>query len=122
MNYSVKERQANSDTPNWNLQDAHSKNYEVKFRPDILSKRSTAIRFLAYTNYANVSDYYQAIEQYQQKCAVDENMQALNINDLAQQVSPKYGFVLNSEQNVTETLRACVRLVGMKDRMRVRLI
>jgi len=81
-----------------------------------------AIRFLAYTNYANMGDYHEAIEQYQHECAVDENMHTLNIDGHPQQASLKYDLGLNSEQDVTEMLRSCIRLIGMKDRLRVRLM
>jgi len=50
-----------------------------------------AIRFLAYTKYANMGDY-QAIEQYQHERAAGENIQAPNIGGHPQYASTKYGF------------------------------
>jgi hypothetical protein len=79
---------------------------KLNFCPEILSKRSTAIRFLAYTNYANIGDSHQAIEQYQYERPAGENIQAPNIDDHLQYVSIKYGFGLNIEQKITKRLRA----------------
>lgn len=47
-----------------NLQDAHSENFEFEFRPNLLSGRDTAVRALAFTNYANMGDYHQAIDLF----------------------------------------------------------
>ncbi len=47
-----------------NLQDAHSENYELEFRPGLIEDRDTAIRLLAFTNFANMGDYHQAIDLF----------------------------------------------------------
>jgi high affinity Mn2+ porin len=39
-----------------NLQDAHAENYEIELRPTLLKKRSSVIRLLAFTNFANMGD------------------------------------------------------------------
>jgi high affinity Mn2+ porin len=48
-----------------NLQDAHSENYELEFRPGLIENRDTAIRLLAFTNFANMGDYHQAIDLFE---------------------------------------------------------
>src|SRR5258708_5677616 len=47
-----------------NLQDAHSENYELEFRPRLIDQRTTALRLLAFTNFANMGDYHQAIDLF----------------------------------------------------------
>ena len=48
-----------------NLQDAHSENYELELRPSLIEKRSTTIRLLAFTNFANMGDYHEAIDLFE---------------------------------------------------------
>jgi high affinity Mn2+ porin len=101
---------ANGDTLEWNLQDAHSENFEVEFRPVILPARSTAIRFLGYMNHANMGNYHEADSLFEEQRVAGENVQAPNIDDHPQQVSMKYGFGFNAEQEITGTLRAYTRV------------
>ena len=97
-------RRANGLNLQKNLQDAHSENYELEFRPSLIEKRDTAIRLLAFTNFANMGDYRQAIELFEQgKTPVPE------ITDHPRRVKLKYGFGVNSEQEFTEYLRGFIR-------------
>ncbi len=87
-----------------NLQDAHSENYEIEFRPGLIPKRFTAVRLLAFTNFANMGDYHQAIDLFEAgKTPVPE------ITDHRMQNTLKYGFGINAEQEFTEYLRGFVR-------------
>ena len=87
-----------------NLQDAHSENYEIEFRPRLIKDRVGAVRILAFTNFANMGDYHQAIDLFAQgKTPVPE------ITDHPQQTELKYGFGVNAEQEFTDYLRGFAR-------------
>ena len=57
-------KRANRLTLQKNLQNAHSENYELEVRPELLDVRDTAIRFLGFTNFANMGDYHQAVDLF----------------------------------------------------------
>jgi len=87
-----------------NLQDAHSENYELEFRPGLIENRYAAIRLLAFTNFANMGDYHQAIDLFEAgKTPTPE------IDDHRMQTTLKYGFGVNAEQEFTEYLRGFAR-------------
>jgi high affinity Mn2+ porin len=97
-------RRANGLNLQKNLQDAHSENYEIEVRPELIPKRFTAVRLLAYTNFANMGDYHQAIDLFEAgKTPVPE------ITDHRMQNTLKYGFGINAEQEFTDYLRGFVR-------------
>lgn len=101
---------ANGDTLEWNPQHAHAENYEIEVRPTLLARRSTVIRLLAFTNFANMGDYHQAIVQYETNLAHGLKPKAPNIDAHHNQIAMKYGFGLNMEQELTETVRVYSRL------------
>jgi len=87
-----------------NLQDAHSENYELEFRPGLIKDRVTVVRLLAFTNFANMGDYHQAVDLFAQgKTPVPEITVHPRRTDL------KYGFGVNAEQEFTGYLRGFVR-------------
>ncbi len=87
-----------------NLQDAHSENYELEFRPGLVKDRFTAVRLLAFTNFANMGNYHEAIDLFEQgKTPTPE------ITDHPMQVKLKYGFGINAESEFTDYLRGFVR-------------
>jgi high affinity Mn2+ porin len=87
-----------------NLQDAHSENYEIEVRPELIRERLTAVRFLAFTNFANMGDYHQAIDLFEAgKTPVPQ------ITDHRMQNTLRYGFGINAEQEFTDYLRGLVR-------------
>ena len=87
-----------------NLQDAHSENYELEFRPPLVENRRTAIRLLGFTNFANMGDYHQAIDLF-----LAAKTPTPEIDAHPRQVSLKYGFGLNVEQELTDYLRGFMR-------------
>lgn len=87
-----------------NLQDAHSENYELEFRPGLIKDRFTAVRLLAFTNFANMGDYHQAIDLFEQG-----QTPTPEIDDHRMQTTLKYGFGINGEQEFTGYLRGFVR-------------
>jgi len=97
-------RRANGLNLQKNLQDAHSENYEIEVRPELIPRRFTAVRFLAFTNFANMGDYHQAIDLFEAgKTSVPD------ITDHRMQNTLKYGFGINAEQEFTDTIRGFVR-------------
>ena len=97
-------KRPNGMTLQKNLQDAHSENYELEFQPSLLAGRNTDLHLLAFTNYANMGDYYQANALFREgKTPTPE------IGEHPQQVDLKYGFALNAEQDFSETLRGFIR-------------
>jgi len=87
-----------------NLQDAHSENYELEFRPSLIENRDTTVRLLAFTNFANMGDYHQAIDLFEQG-----RTPTPEIDDHHMQTTLKYGFGINAEQEFTDYLRGFVR-------------
>ncbi len=97
-------KRANGLNVQKNLQDAHSENYELEFRPPLMEHRRTAIRLLGFTNFANMGDYHQAIDLFLAGKTLTPEVTAH-----PQQVSLKYGFGLNVEQEFTDYLRGFMR-------------
>jgi high affinity Mn2+ porin len=87
-----------------NLQDAHSENYELEFRPHIIAKRNTAVRVLAFTNFANMGDYHRAIDLF-----LAGKTATPDVTAHPPHVALKYGFGINAEQDFTDDLRGFAR-------------
>ncbi len=88
-----------------NLQNAHSENFELQFRPELIRARSGAIRLLAFTNYANMGSYHDAISLF------DEGRTSTpQIDAHPQQTRLKYGFGVNFEQEFSQVLRGFLRV------------
>jgi high affinity Mn2+ porin len=97
---------ANGDTLEWNPQKAIAQNYELDFRPPLVRDRSTVIRALAFTNFANMGDYHDAIDQFEEN---RKTMTVPNITTHRFNTTLKYGFGLNVEQELTEQARLFMR-------------
>ncbi|HEY6417785.1 MAG TPA: carbohydrate porin [Candidatus Binataceae bacterium] len=87
-----------------NLQDAHSENYEVELRPELIENRSTVIRLLGFTNFANMGDYHQAIDLFAQGVT-----HVPDITAHPRRTKLKYGFGVNAEQEFNDYLRGFFR-------------
>jgi high affinity Mn2+ porin len=87
-----------------NLQDAHSENYELELRPRVIARRTTTVRLLAFTNFANMGDYHQAIDQF-----LAGKTPTPDVTAHPRQVALKYGFGINLEQQLTGDLRGFAR-------------
>jgi hypothetical protein len=97
-------KRANGMTLQKNLQNAHSENFEFELRPSLLSGRPTVLRLLAFTNYANMGAYHQAIDLF-----LERKTPTPQITAHPQQTALKYGFAINAEQEFTADLRGFVR-------------
>jgi high affinity Mn2+ porin len=96
---------ANGIVLDWDLARARAENYEVEYHPELLAKRSTVIRALAFENHANMGVYRQAIDGY-----LSGHDPVPDITLYRKQGRVKYGFGLNGEQELTDLWRAFFRL------------
>ena len=83
----------------WKPWQAHAENFEYELRHGLLPKKAGVLRALAYTNYANMGIYRQAIAQFEQGL-----VPAPDITNHPWHITRKYGFGLNVEQNLTQYL------------------
>ena len=97
---------ANGINLEWNPQREIAENYELDFRPPILRDHPTVIRVLAFTNFANMGDYHDAIDQFEENRST---MRTPNIDAHPYNTTLKYGFGLNMEQELTQDVRLFMR-------------
>lgn len=96
---------ANGIKLDWNIARARGENFEVERHAELIPKRQTVIRALAFVNHANMGSYRDAINGYLSgKDAVPD------ITLYRKQGTVKYGFGLNGEQELTSLWRAFGRL------------
>jgi hypothetical protein len=85
----------------WKVWQAHAENFEYELRHGVIPKKAGVIRLLAYTNYANMGIYRQAIANFEAHLTpVPE------ITDHPWHITRKYGFGVNVEQDLTRHLTA----------------
>ena len=86
----------------------HAENFEYELRHGLIPKKSGVVRLLAYTNYANMGIYRDAIVQFEDHSApLPEAVP--EITNHPWHVTRKYGFGINLEQNLTQYLTAFAR-------------
>ena len=85
----------------WRPWQVHAENWEFELRRGVLPKKSGAVRVLAYTNYANMGIYRDAVAQFQEGL-----VPVPEITNHPWHVTRKYGFGVNLEQNLTRYLTA----------------
>ena len=97
-------RVANGIDFQWNLERARAENIELELRPRLFSKKATILRLLSYINHANMGDYRQAIQQFEegQTSVPDVTSHPLT-------VAVKYGFGANVEQPLFDGVAAFAR-------------
>ena len=96
---------ANGITLDWNIVRAGGQNLEFEVRPELLKRRQTVFRALAFLNRANMGSYNEAIGGYLSGKDVTPD-----ITLSRRQGRVKYGFGLNAEQELSTTLRVFGRL------------
>lgn len=96
---------ANGITLDWNIARARGENFEVEHHMQLLPKRATVVRGLAFVNHANMGNYREAIDGY-----LSGKDPTPDITLYRKQGRVKYGFGLNFEQELTPLLRAYGRL------------
>jgi high affinity Mn2+ porin len=88
----------------WKPWQAHAENFEYELRHGMIPKKPGVIRLLAYTNYANMGIYRQAVASFEAGLtAIPE------ITDHPWHITRKYGFGVNLEQNLLPHLTAFAR-------------
>jgi high affinity Mn2+ porin len=88
----------------WRPWQAHAENWEYELRHGLVPKKGGVIRLLAYTNYANMGIYRNAIAQFQAGLVT-----APNITNHPWHITRKYGFGANLEQNLARDMTAFAR-------------
>jgi high affinity Mn2+ porin len=88
----------------WKPWQAHAENWEYELRHGAVPKKAGVVRLLAYTNYANMGIYRDAIAQFQEGLAP-----LPDITNHPWHITRKYGFGINVEQELTRYLTAFAR-------------
>jgi high affinity Mn2+ porin len=88
----------------WRPWQAHAENYEFELRRGLIPKKEGVIRLLAYTNYANMGIYRDAIANFE-----DGLTPIPNVDEHPWHITRKYGFGVNLQQNLTRYLTAFAR-------------
>jgi len=95
----------------WKPWQAHAENFEYELRHGIIPRKSGAIRLLAYTNYANMGIYRQAIANFEAG-----HTPVPDITNHPWHITRKYGFGINLEQNLARYLTAFGRFGWNNDK------
>jgi len=85
----------------WKPWQAHAENFEYELRHGVIPRRSGVIRVLAFTNYANMGIYRDAVAQFQKGLVPRPD-----ITNHPWHITRKYGFGINLEQSLTHNLTA----------------
>jgi high affinity Mn2+ porin len=88
----------------WKPWQAHSENFEYELRHGLIPKKSGVVRLLAFTNYANMGIYSQAIANFEIGLTPIPE-----ITGHPWHITRKYGFGVNLEQNLLPHLTAFAR-------------
>src|ERR1700733_3347851 len=88
----------------WKPWQAHAENFEYELRHGLIPKKSGVVRLLAYTNFANMGIYRQAVAQFKEGLVPVPDITAHPWH-----VTLKYGFGANIEQNLAPNLTAFAR-------------
>lgn len=106
---------ANGLDLDWAFSRAHAQNWEFELRkglmaPFISSKRHGAVRLLSFRNNAHMGDYRQSVQQF-----LAGKIATPDITTTERFGAVKYGFGLNTEQEVTDSLRLFARIGWNED-------
>ena len=85
----------------WKPWQAHAENFEYELRHGVIPKKSGTVRLLAFTNYANMGIYRDAVAQFQKGLVPRPD-----ITNHPWHITRKYGFGINVEQNLTRYFTA----------------
>jgi hypothetical protein len=92
---------ANGNDLVWRPWQAHAENWEYELRHGVIPGKSGTVRLLAYTNYANMGIYRDAITQF-----LEHKTPRPEIINHPWHITRKYGFGVNVEQNLSSWLTA----------------
>lgn len=88
----------------WRPWQVHAENWEYELRRSVIPRKDGAIRVLAYTNYANMGIYRDAVRQFTNGLVATPD-----ITDHPWHITRKYGFGVNLEQGLTKNLKMFLR-------------
>ena len=88
----------------WKPWQAHAENFEYEWRRGLIPGKPGVIRLLAFTNYANMGVYREAIAQFAAGLVPRPD-----ITNHPWHITRKYGLGINLEQNVARNLTAFAR-------------
>jgi len=88
----------------WKPWQAHAENFEYELRRGFIPKKGGVVRLLAYTNYANMGIYREAVAQFEKGL-----VSAPDITNHPWHITRKYGFGVNLEQNLARNVTAFAR-------------
>ncbi len=105
---------ANGLDLDWAISRAHEQDWEFELRKGLFSaplKRPGAVRVLIYVNNAHMGNYRQSVQQF-----ISGQIAVPDITKTERFGAVKYGFGLNTEQEVTDSLRLFARFGWNDDR------
>jgi len=85
----------------WRPWQVHAENFEFELRRGLIPKKAGKLRLVAFTNYANMGIYRDAIAQFEEHL-----VPVPEITNHPWHITRKYGFGLNLEQNLARYLTA----------------
>jgi high affinity Mn2+ porin len=85
----------------WKPWQAHAENFEYELRRGLIPRKEGVIRVLAFTNYANMGIYRDALAQFEKGL-----VPVPDITNHPWHITRKYGLGLNLEQNLAANLTA----------------
>src|ERR1700693_539901 len=88
----------------WRPWQVHAENWEYELRHGVIPRKSGVVRLLAYTNYANMGIYRDAVAQFNEGL-----VKVPDITNHPWHITRKYGFGVNLEQNLTRNVTAFAR-------------
>jgi high affinity Mn2+ porin len=80
----------------WRPWQVHAENFEFELRRGVIPKKSGTVRLLAFTNYANMGIYREAVAQFEEHL-----VPVPEITNHPWHITRKYGFGINLEQNLS---------------------
>ena len=95
----------------WKPWQVHAENWQYELRHGLIPKKTGAVRLLAYTNYANMGIYRDAVAQFEEGL-----VSTPEITNHPWHITRKYGFGVNVEQNLTQNLTAFGRFGWNNDK------
>lgn len=102
---------ANGSDLVWKLWQVHAENWQYELRRGLIPKKPGAVRLLAYTNYANMGIYRNAVAQFEEGLVPNPD-----ITNHPWEITRKYGFGINLEQNLMRNLTAFARFGWNNDK------
>jgi high affinity Mn2+ porin len=88
----------------WRPWQAHGENWEYELRHGVIPKKAGVVRVLAFTNYANMGVYRDAVAQFEKGVVATPD-----ITNHPWHITRKYGFGVNLEQNLSRNFTAFAR-------------